>query len=454
MNPKRNSAPWPVVAFGMIGASISGVTFVSVPGNVWAQNFFYIPLVLGFCAGYAVVAEVLMPLYWRRNIVSIYEYVGERFGAVSQKTAGAAFILARISSVAVRLYAAILVLSTFLPMSWHSLVPSWISVAVLAILLLLLILPYAYRGGVRALVWTDVIQTAFMLGTVVLTICCISRSVSMPLSSALRDAAAIRTGDCDVPVWSMFDFRAGSPTNALKQFISGIFITIAMTGLDQSMIQKSLSCRDLKASKKNMYMTALNILLVNVFFLCFGMLLCWYVQRGGGMEAFGIGRTDEIFPAVARSLGPFVSFCFVMGLVCATLPSAGNAIVAMTTSVCRDFLGNDRVRGAVMLSFSAVFIAVAVALEVLSNDAVINVIYKLVSYTDGPLLGIFAFGILTRRKAVDRAVPWIAAASPLLCLAVNHLLTRCAGFDLGFTLLIVNSAITFIFLYLSSLRRS
>lgn len=450
MENRKKSAPWPVVAFGMIGASISGVTFVSVPGNVWAQNFFYIPLVLGFCVGYAVVAEVLMPLYWRRNIVSIYEYVEERFGGVSRKTAGAAFILARISSVAVRLYAAILVLSTFLPLAWKMVLPSWLSVAVLALLLLLVILPYAYRGGVRALVWTDVVQTAFMLGTVALTLCYMFKSVPMPVSAALGEAAATRTGGLDVPIWSMFDLRAGSPTNALKQFFSGIFITIAMTGLDQSMIQKSLSCRDLKASKKNIYMTALNILMVNVFFLCFGMLLCWYVQRGGGMEAFGISRTDEIFPAVARSLGPFVTFCFVVGLVCATLPSAGNAIVAMTTSVCRDFLGSDRMRGAVMLSFSAIFIGVAIALELLSNDAVINVIYKVVSYTDGPLLGIFAFGILTRRKASDRAVPWIAAASPLLCLASNQILTRYAGFDLGFTLLIVNAAITFAGLWLNS----
>lgn len=426
----------------MIGASISGVTFVSVPGNVMSQNFFYIPLVLGFCVGYAVVAELLMPLYWRRNITSIYEYVQERLGLYSRKTAGAAFIVARISSVAVRLFAAIIVINTFLPAPLREALPSSVLVAIVALALVGIIFPYAYKGGVRALVWTDVVQTTFMLASVALTIYHITSWYGRGFGDMFASAASLRING-DIPLWTAFDWDWSHGTNAVKQFLSGISITVAMTGLDQSMIQKSLSCRDLAASKKNMYMTAVNILLVNIFFLCFGMLLCWFVQQNGGMDAMGLARTDEIFPAVARMLGPGMAVIFVVGLVCATLPSAGNAIVALTTSVCEDFLGSRRHRNVVMVCFALIFVGIAVALEALSNDAVINVIYKVVSYTDGPILGIFAFGIFTRRAAFDKATPWIALASPAACLAINLALKHYLGFDMGYSLLLVNAVITF-----------
>ena len=446
----RKTAPWPLVAYGMIGASISGVTFISVPGNVMAQNFFYIPLVLGFCLGYAVVAELLLPLYYRQNLTSIYGFIATRFGNASHKTAGVAFMISRLLGAAVRVFAAIVVLNAFVPAAIRETVPAWLVVAVISAVFMLCIFLYSYRGGVHALVWTDVIQTTFMLLAVGLAIYFICRNSGLGFGGVMSAAAATQVpgyeGVCNI--WNPFDWNWSHGTNVIKQLVSGVFITIAMTGLDQSMIQKSLSCKDLGAAKKNMYMTALNILLVNIFFLTLGMLLCWYVLGNGGMEALGISRTDEIFPVVARLLGPAVSVIFVIGLISACLPSAGNALVALTTSFCSDFLGSDSRRKTVMSCFAALFVIIAVVLQVISSDAVINLIYKIASYTYGPLLGIFAFGIFTTFKADDKATPWIAAASPLICLALNYLLGRFAGFDLGFTLLIVNGLLTFLGLYL------
>lgn len=440
---KAKSAPWPIVAYGMIGASISGVTFISVPGNVMAQNFYYIPLVLGFCVGYAVVAELLLPLYYRQNLTSIYAFIQNRLGSHSHKTASAAFLLSRLLGAAVRVFAAIVVLNTYVPALVGNVNPL-LSVAVISAVFMLCILLYCYRGGVHALVWTDVIQTTFMLLAVGISILFICRYYGTGLWDTFAAAAHTRVpGKADV-ICNPFDWNWGNGTNAVKQFISGIFITIAMTGLDQSMIQKSLACKNLDAARKNMYMTALNILVVNIFFLVLGMLLCRYVLDNGGMEALGLTRTDEIFPAVAHLLGPAVSIVFVIGLVSACLPSAGNALVALTTSFCSDFLGSDSKRKPVMIGFALSFVVICLLLQAISNDAVVNLIYKIASYTYGPLLGIFAFGIFSHRKACDKATPWIAVASPALCLAANITLKALAGFDLGFSLLIVNGLLTYL----------
>ena len=443
-------APWPVVAYGMIGASISGVTFISVPGNVWAQNFFYMPLVLGFVGGYLIIAKVLLPLYYKMNLTSIYTYLGERFGPKSHKTGTTVFMVSRILGAAVRVFVVIVVFFAFMPKSLSDkLSPVLLFTLITAVFLVLLYL-YTYKGGVKTIIWTDVLQTTFMLLAVGLTIWQICREPAVTWAAVSEHTA-----------W--FDWNWGAGTNAIKQFVAGIFITVAMTGLDQSMMQKNLACKDLRAAQKNMYTTSAIIVAVNLFFLLLGALLCVYAEGLGGFEGLGIAKTDQLFPTIAsRYLGFGAGIFFLIGLISASYPSAGAAMTSLTTSVCVDFLGfnerkdweenrKGRVRKGVQALVALLFFVLILLLFLYSNDAVINLVYKLASYTYGPLLGIFFFGILSRRKVCDHATPWIALAAPLLCLALNLLGKRFLGFDLGFTLLIVNGALTYLGMWISSL---
>lgn len=457
-------APWPVVAYGMVGASISGVTFISVPGNVWVQNFFYMPLVLGFVVGYIVIAKVLLPLYYRRNLTSIYTYLGERFGRRSHMTGTAVFMVSRILGAAVRIFVVIVVLNSFVPKG-KALSDTSVFTLVSVVFLTLLYL-YTYKGGVRTIIWTDVLQTTFMLLAVGLTIrniCCdMGWNLSGMWAAVTTTPNVLTDGHCYAD-WFNWDWKAG--TNAVKQLVSGIFITIAMTGLDQSMMQKNLACKDLHAAQKNMYSTSLIIVLVNVFFLLLGALLCVYVSEKGGFDALGISKTDEMFPAVAsRFLGFGACLFFLIGLISASYPSAGAAMTSLTTSVCVDILGlngrtditdrgKERIRQWIQACVAFLFLLILVALYLVSDDAVINLVYKLASYTYGPLLGLFFFGILTEFEVHDRATPWVALASPLLCLTFNLLGKRFLGFDLGFSLLIVNGLLTFIGMWLFRIRK-
>lgn len=454
-------APWPVVAYGMVGASVSGVTFISVPGNVWAQNFFYLPLVLGFVAGYAVVARVLLPLYFRKNLTSIYSWLGERFGRRSHVTGSAFFMLSRLLGAAVRILAVMVVFNTFIPRGFADALSDTFVFALVAVVFLVLLYLYTYRGGVKTIIWTDVLQTTFMLLAVGLTLWHICREMGWSpggMWSALASASNPLTPGYGYMDWLDWNWSTG--TNAVKQFFSGIFMTIAMTGLDQAMMQKSLACKDLKSAQKNMYTTSLIIVAVNLFFLLLGALLCVYASSKGGFEALGITRTDELFPVVAsRCLGFGVCLFFLIGLISAAYPSAGAAMTSLTTSICVDFLRfdrrgdltekeRDRLRKYVHAGVAAAFFLIILALYLLSNDSVINLVYKLASYTYGPLLGIFFFGILTKCRVRDSATPWIAVASPLSCIALNLLGKHCFGFDLGFSLLIVNGMITFLLMWL------
>ena len=446
-------APWPVVACGMVGASISGVTFISVPGNVWAQQFFYMPLVLGFAVGYVIVARVLLPLYYRKGLTSIYTWLGERFGPLSHRTGSVVFMISRLLGAAVRIFVVLVVLYAFLPQEWTAGGQGRLLFALLTLLFLALLYLYTFRGGVKTLIWTDLFQTAFMLLAVGLTLWKILQSDVVSWRDFSRHAA-----------WFDWDWRAG--THAVKQFIAGIFITVAMTGLDQSMMQKNLACKDLRAAQKNMYTTSAIIVAVNLCFLALGAVLCVYAESLGGFGAMGITRTDELFPAIAsRYLGPGIGVVFLIGLLSASYPSAGAALTSLTTSVCIDFLGFEtradrkgaagtRLRKWVQAALALLFFGLILALFLLSDDAVINLIYRLASYTYGPLLGLFFFGLLSRRAVCDGATPWIAAAAPLLCLAFNLVGKRWLGFDLGFSLLIVNGALTFLGMWISSLVRA
>ena len=285
-------APWPVVAYGMIGASISGVTFISVPGNVWVQNFFYMPLVLGFVGGYLIIAKVLLPLYYKMNLTSIYTYLGERFGPKSHKTGTTVFMVSRILGAAVRVFVVIVVFFAFMPRSlMEHASPLLVFIAITAVFLLLLYL-YTFKGGVKTIIWTDVLQTTFMLLAVGLTIYYICKNMGWSFGqmfSVVGNTVNENAGTvgCGHTFTSWFDWDWSHGTNAVKQFISGIFVTIAMTGLDQAMMQKNLACKDIKAAQKNMYTTSVIIVVANFFFLLMGALLCVYAQHLGGFEALG-----------------------------------------------------------------------------------------------------------------------------------------------------------------------
>ena len=438
------NAPWTIVAYGMVGASISGVTFISVPGNVWTQNFFYFPMVLGFVAGYVVIAKVLLPLYYKMNVTSIYTYLGERFGDTTHKTGSVVFMVSRILGAAVRIFVVVVVLYTFIPKG--SLSDTAVFSLVTAVFLALVFL-YTYKGGVKTIIWTDVLQTTFMLLAVFFTIYFVGKELDWKIGGMSRYAG-------------MLDWNWGHGTNVVKQFLGGAFMTVAMTGLDQGMMQKNLACKDLKSAQKNMYTTSVIIVVVNLFFLLLGALLCVFVQSKGGMDAMGIVKTDQIFPVVAsRYLGVGVGVLFLIGLVSAAYPSAGAALTSLTTSFCIDFVGfnrrkglhqdtKEKIRKLVQAGFTVLFFVIILLLFLFSDDAVINLVYKFASYTYGPLLGLFFFGILTKVKVRDGATPWISVAAPLICLVFNLLSRKYLGFDLGFSLLIVNGALTFLGMWL------
>lgn len=461
---RDKKAPWAVVAYGMVGTAISGVTFVSVPGNVMRQNFYYMPLVFGFVVGYIVIAKLLLPLYFRMNITSIYAYLGKRFGRISHETGTSVFMVSRVLGAAVRIFVVILVLYTFVPKSesWvlHSsadiLLFAFVAFVFLAVLYL-----YTYRGGVKTVIWTDVLQTTFMIAAVAFTIFFVCKNMGWNFSEmASAVAGADNPNVAGTRFCDMFDMRWDSATNVFKQLVAGVFVTVAMMGLDQSMMQKSLSCADIKSAQKNFYSLGAIQLAVNYFFLLLGALLCIYVDKIGGMAGLGLEKTDEIFPAVAsRQMGLFGGTLFLVGLVSASYPSAANALTALTTSFCVDFLKFETrsdlsekrrvfLRNSVHAAFAVLFFAIIVALYIISNDAVVNLVYKLVAYTYGPLLGMFFFGMFTKYDVIDRAAPYIAVASPALCFAVNWTTSTLFGFDLGFSLLILNGALTAFALWL------
>ncbi|HPJ82305.1 MAG: sodium:solute symporter [Bacteroidales bacterium] len=448
----NKKSPWPIVAYGMVGTSISGVTFISVPGNVMNENFYYMPLVLGFVIGYLVIAKVLLPLYYKMNVTSIYTYLENRFGFTTYRTGAAVFMVSRILGAAVRIFIVVLVLHTFLP---EGSVPFWIVAGVFMLLIFL----YTYRGGVKTIIWTDVLQTTFMLLAVILTVVSIARAMDWNFITMTR--AVVST---DYSSWFNWDWSASN--NAVKQFISGIFITIVMTGLDQEMMQKNLTCKDLKSAQKNIYTTSITLVVVNILFLTLGAVMAIYVnQQLGGMQGIGLAdamgtfskaQTDKLFPVIASQyLGLGVGLFFIIGLISASYPSAGGALTSLTTSFCIDFLGfnkkkdlaqerKDRIRKLIHASFAVLFFLIILVLYVVNNQAIINLVYLLAAYTYGPLLGFFFFGILTKYRVRDKVTPFLALAAPVLCYLADLAFKAWFHFGLGFTVLIVNGLLVFL----------
>ena len=432
-------SPWFVVAYGMIGASLSGVTFMSLPGWVKETQFSYMVVVFGYLFGYFVIATVLLPLYYKLKLTSIYSYLDQRFGFWSYKTGAGFFIISRTLGASLRMYLVINVLQIFVFDAWN--IPFWINVLVFIILIIL----YTLKGGIRTIIWTDTLQTTFMLLAVILSVIYISKDLDVSLPRLFTEVKNSSVSKMFIMDWHHERFF-------LKQFFSGMFITIVMTGLDQEMMQKNLSCRNIKEAQKNMFTFSGILVFVNLLFLFLGALLLIYTQTKGVAVTSG----DEIFPTIAlRYLGPVAGMVFLIGLISAAFPSADGALTSLTTSVSIDFLGLEqrkgiselaktRTRYIVHFSIALVFFISVLIFSTLSDKAVIDKLFTIAGYTYGPLLGLYSFGLFTKRKVTDRLTPFIAIISPLLC----YLLSRYSeglfnGYKFGFELLLLNGLLTF-----------
>jgi Na+/proline symporter len=440
-------SPWFVVAYGMIGASLSGVTFMSVPGNVATQNFYYMPMVFGFFVGYIIITTVLMPLYYRMKLTSIYTYLEKRFGFFTYKSGAAFFILSRTLGATLRMFLVVSVLHVFI--LDHLGIPFWVAGLIFVVLILL----YTFEGGIKTIVWTDMLQTTFMLLAVIFSVIAICQDLDWGFGDMI--AQVKESGKA-----KMFDTDWSSKTHFLKQFLSGMFVCIAMTGLDQEMMQKNLSCKNIKDAQKNMATFSGILVAVNFLFLLLGAVLVIYIQQKGLI----FSDTDLIFPTVAiNHLGSVAGLIFIIGLISAAYPSADGALTSLTTSFCIDMIGLEKkkewdekrkkkIRYAVHLSFALLFLLLIIFYNAVKNDAVINLVYAVASYTYGPLLGFFFFGIVTKYQVRDKAMPFIAVLSPILCYGLDWIFTHYLNFGFGFTLLIVNGLFTFTGMYLCRQR--
>lgn len=439
-------SPWYLVAFGMIGASLSGVTFISVPGWIEASSFSYFQVVLGYTVGYAVIGLVLLPLYYKLNLTSIYTYLEGRFGNYSYKTGASFFLLSRIIGASFRLYlvANVLQLLVFDEMG----VPFFVTVT----LTILLIWLYTFKAGIKTIVWTDTLQTLFMLIAVGVAIYFVSDEMGL-------DAGALVNLISESTLSKIFffdDWKSGD--FFVKQFISGAFIAIVMTGLDQDMMQKNLTCRNLKDAQKNMFWFTIVLTIVNLLFLGLGLLLTVYASQNG-IDA----HKDELFPTIAvnSGLGVGLAIVFLLGLIAAAYSSADSALTSLTTSFSIDILEIEKkydplkqvaVRKRIHVLMSAVLIVVIIIFKYVIADAtVIAKLFTFAGYTYGPLLGLYAFGLFTRWNIKDTYVPLIAILSPILAYFIS-LFSASLGFEFGFFILILNGALTFLGLILIRVR--
>ena len=444
----RNS-PWYLVAFGMVGASLSGVTFISVPGWVGDSGFSYFQVVLGYWAGYFVVAFVLLPIYYHQNLTSIYEYLQDRFGYNSHKVGALSFFVSRVLGASFRLFLVAIVLQQFIFDAWG--LPFEITV----ILSVVLIWVYTHKGGIKTIVWTDTLQTLLMLTAVGLTLYQLGNTLNLNLSEILtenRFQNYTRT-------WVTGDLMVRN--HFLKSFIGGVFITICMTGLDQDMMQKNLTCSSLKAAQINMVVFSLVLILVTFLFLLLGAMIFLYAEQNQIMIPLmeGTPKTDLLFPEVAINggLGLGVGIIFILGLIAAAYSSADSALTSLTTSFCIDFLKLDefsedqqkKIRKQTHLGMSLVLVVVVILFKYVLDRNVIDGLLTAASYTYGPLLGLFAFGIFTPFQIQDRRVWIIVILSILLIVLVGNLSPESlGGYEIGYELLPLNGLLTFLGLML------
>ncbi|MBC7722183.1 MAG: sodium:solute symporter [Pedobacter sp.] len=444
----RNSN-WMLVAFGMIGTSLSGVTFVSVPGAVVKESFAYFQIALGYVIGYAVIAFVLLPLYYRLNLTSIYNFLSTRLGFKSYKTGASFFILSRTLGATARLYLVVKILQDAILESFG--VPFWLTTLIILIMILL----YTFEGGVKTIVYTDTLQTTCMLAGLVICVVYILNNLHLGFSESI-------TAMGEKGYTKIFFTDPNSKLFFLKQIVAGAFITITMTGMDQEMMQKNISVKRLGDSQKNVMTLGVILLVVLLLFLFLGGLLYLYA---GQQNVLATG--DKLFPEIAlKHMPPFVSIIFIIALISALFPSADGAITALTSSFCIDILAMKRrpdwdeakqkkVRQMVHLTVAFVFLLFVMLFKWINNSSMIGVILKVAAYTYGPLLGLFTFGIITKRAVNDNWVPFICVASPIICFVIDKYQKELFGkFEIGLELLIINGALTFIGLLFISNKKN
>jgi Na+/proline symporter len=452
----NKNSKWYLVAFGMIGTAISGITFISVPGEVGNPDlqFKYFQFVLGCALGFIIVAKVLLPLYYRMNLTSIYGYIEQRLGVVSYKTAASIFLIGRTIGSAFRLYLVVFVLQKYVFDDLH------VPFAVTVLISLGLIFAYTYRGGLKTIIITDTLQTFFLISSVFLTIYFICQSLNFNMIEAFEQVKNSNYSK----VFFYEDYLAG--TYYWKQILGGIFVTIATVGLDQDLMQKNLSCKNIGEAQKNMFTFTGIFLVINIFFLSVGALLYLYAEKNGIAvpQVNGVARTDLLFPEIAiHHLSIIPTIVFLLGLTAATFATTDSALTALTTSFCVDFLGMDktenqnkpnivRTRHLVHVGFSILMFMVIILFNAINDDSVVKMVFKIATYTYGPLLGLFAFGLFMKSKAVhDKLVPYICLISPVICFLITQNSERLFGkYVIDNELIIVNGLITFLGLLLIS----
>lgn len=440
----NKKSPWWIVAIGMVGSSISGVSFVSVPGMVRGIDFSYMQTVFGFFFGYLIIANVLLPLYYKLNLTTIYTYLKERFGKYSYKTGASFFLLSKTIGAAARLYIVALILQTFIFDLWN--VPFSVTVGIIILLIWL----YTFKSGIKTIVWTDTLQTLIMIASLILIIIQTSKQIDLNLGEIAN--SLIHSEKTRIFIFDDWQTKQ----NFFKQFFSGIFIAIVMTGLDQDMMQKNLTCRNIKDAKKNMYWYGISFVPVNFLFLIMGALLLMLSSQNNIELAVA---ADEILPMFAMNhLGKTVMILFVIGIIAAAFSSADSALTALTTSFSVDILevqnkDNEKgkqVRMIIHICISIVFALIIILFKALNNKSVIDAIYIIASYTYGPLLGMYAYGLFTKRKVFDKIVPFIAILSPFLCALLDYISSNYWDYSFGYELLMLNGLLTFSGLWASS----
>lgn len=439
----NRQSPWYMVAFGMIGASISGVTFVSVPGMVTRIDMTYLQTCMGFILGYVIVAFVLLPLYYRLNLTTIYSFLGQRIGRRAYRTGASFFLLSKMTGAAVRFYVVCWILQQCImmqiPDGMRQIGEGWLFTFTVLVMVALIWL-YTRKGGIRTLVWTDSLQTACLFGALILMLIMVTKQLEMGVGDAVSAIA-----DSEMSRIFVFDDWM-SKQNFWKQFFSGVFIVIVMTGLDQDMMQKNLTCSSLRDAQKDMTTYGVAFLPANLLFLSLGALLVMLAhQRGIAIPEMG----DQLLPTFAASglLGPAVVVLFILGILAASFSSADSALTAMTTSFCVDICGkpnDENLRKRSHLIIAVIFVVFVLLFRLVNSTSVIDAIYVLCGYTYGPLLGLFAFGLLTHRQTNDRWVPYVCLASPLFCWGLDAIVGYYTGYRFGYELLMLNGLFTFV----------
>lgn len=459
----NKNSKWYLVAFGMIGTALSGVTFISVPGEVGSPNgeqFKYFQFILGNAIGFIIIAKVLLPLYYRLNLTSIYGYIEERLGYYSYKTSAMIFLISRTIGSAFRLYLVVIVLQRYVFDAFG--IPFWVTV----LISLLLIFAYTYKGGLKTIIITDTLQTFFLVSSVFFTIYFICDSLNLSLPEAFETVKQSNYSK----IFFFEDF-IGSRFHFVKQILGGIFVTIAMVGLDQDLMQKNLSCKNIGEAQKNMFTFTGIFVIINLFFLGVGALLYIYANNNGvaiPTDSLGKPRTDLLFPEIAFNYLTIVpSVIFLLGLTAATFATTDSALTALTTSFCVDFLGMDkeknagktnmvRTRHLVHVSFSLLMFLVIIVFNTINDSSVVSMIFRIASYTYGPLLGLYSFGLFMKNRAVrDKIVPFICVASPLITLFISMNSSMLFGnYVFDNELIIVNGLITFLLLLCISKKQA